>query len=57
MKKGPISIAAALAVLSVFAGAAGAQGLDASFFLRPPAEVAQDLFQKMVGLKPDDGDS
>jgi tetratricopeptide (TPR) repeat protein len=56
MKRIFISAAVFLAVLSFSAGFSGAQSLDASFFLRPPAEVAQDLFQKMISMKPDDGD-
>jgi hypothetical protein len=56
MKKAFIPAVIFLAVLSFSAGFSGAQSLDASFFLRSPAEVAQDLFQKMISMKPDDGD-
>src|SRR5512139_2705998 len=56
MTKAFISAVIFLAVLSFSAGFSGAQSLDASFFLRSPAEVAQDLFQKMINMKPDDGD-
>ena len=33
---------------------AQAQNLEPSFFLRPPAEVAQDLFQTLFTLSPED---
>ena len=36
---------------------AQAQKLEPSFFLRPPAEVAQDLFQTLFALDPEDGDN
>ena len=56
MKKTFISTVIFLVTLSFSAVYSEAQSLDASFFLRSPAEVAQDLFQKMISMKPDDGD-
>jgi len=47
-----------LFVLSFFPGlsSAQAQKLEPSFFLRPPAEVAQDIFQKLFTLNPKEED-
>ena len=36
---------------------AQAQKLEPSFSRRPPAEVAQDLFQTLFTLYPEDGDN
>jgi hypothetical protein len=46
-----------LVVFSPCAGSAQAQKGEASFFLRPPAEVARDLFQKLFSLQPREGEN
>jgi hypothetical protein len=47
-----------LFVLSFSPGlsSAQAQNLESSFFLRPPAEVSRDLFQKLFTLNPKEED-
>jgi hypothetical protein len=47
-----------LFVLSFSPGlsSAQAQNLESSFFLRPPAQVSRDLFQKLFTLNPKEED-